>query len=335
MKKWVTTLVLLFFAMVMLFQKDAITTQLQFVRNDSESFVNVHNAAQQQRDYLFQDWSGQTTYQGQMNTGAITTTPTETIDSLINPNEVQQVITTTQSGQIYTGTMGTGTKIVQTTETIYTGSLDCITPWNEEVKNKDFVLAYEQRKDVNTICNIQKRVCMSGTLEGTFTQRSCRDDVVYDYHKAEVVSYNQKVLNDYIQPSPAVNAWAEFDNQWQINTTEQPTNNRWTTNNPVTTQPEVIQTPLPTQKSCTAPRGQKIKNGQFVKAYKTPRGFIDLPCDVQIRACVNGNLKGTFTYSKCTFNNTTYTDYLKAGSPTSNTGFLFFPRIKKALRFGR
>jgi hypothetical protein len=51
-KKGSTTLVLLFFAMVMIFQKDAANTQLQFVRNADEAFV--HNAAQQ-RDYLFQD----------------------------------------------------------------------------------------------------------------------------------------------------------------------------------------------------------------------------------------------------------------------------------------
>lgn len=54
MKKTATTLVLLFFAMVMIFQKDTTkTTELQFVRNTDEVFV--HNAANQQWDYLFQD----------------------------------------------------------------------------------------------------------------------------------------------------------------------------------------------------------------------------------------------------------------------------------------
>jgi hypothetical protein len=46
-------------------------------------------------------------------------------------------------------------------------------------------------------------------------------------------------------------------------------------------------------------------------------------------------MKWSFTYSTCAFNNTTYTDYLKAGSPKSNTGFLFFQRIKKSLKFGK
>ena len=354
MKKWVTTLVLLFFAMVMIFQKDAPTQGLQFIRNADEAFI--HGAANEnpppsQRDYLFQNEAGNPEYQWQITKWqeleVEPSGPAETMDNLINPNDIAQVVgnTWTQSGQIYSWTMytwnmgtivwTTGTQAIQKTGTIITGSLNCITPWKEEVKNKDFVLAYEQRKDVNTICNIEKRVCTDWVLWGTFIWASCQEDVVYEYHKAEVISYNQKNISEYVQPNTPVNEWGQFDNQWQINTTEQPTTSRWTSNSPVTTQPEVTQTPLSTKLSCTTPRGQKIKHGQFVKAYKAPRGFLDLACNVEIRPCINGNLKGTFTYSKCTFNNTTYADYLKAWSPASSTGFLFFERIKSVLRFGR
>lgn len=315
----------------------------------------MHNAPNTQRDYLFENEWGQETYQGQMDTGTTaSTTPTETIDSLINPNEVEQVIGNTQTGTytgiIYSWSINTGTQISQKTGTLITWSLDCITPWKEKVENKDFVLAYDQRKDVNTICNIQKRVCINWILGWSFTQRSCKDDVVYDYHKAEIVSYNQKVINEYIQPTPMTeeekkaqnaliqpttpkNEWATFTTEGKINTSEeQPTNTRGETNNPVTTQPEVNQTPNENTKSCTTSRGKKVQHGQFVKAYKAPRGFIDLPCDVQIRPCVNGVLKGSFIYSKCTFNNITYTDYLTAGSPKSSTWFLFFERIKSILK---
>lgn len=339
-KTWVT-LVMIFFAMVMIFQKDATNTQLQFVRNADEQFV--HNAAQQ-RDYLFQDEWNQEVYQWELtpNSTASTIAPTQpsqtdTIDSLINPNEVQQIVWDT-TGQIYTGTIyswAIATGSLTTTGNNKTGSLDCSTPWKEEVKNHDFILAYEQRKDVNTICNIEKRVCTDGTLWWTFTQNSCREDVVYEYRKAEVISYNQKVLNIYIQPVAPINSWADFDTQGKINTTESPTNTWGTSNSPVTTQATVAQTKSWTKLSCTTPRGQKIQHGQFTKAYKAPRGFIDLPCEVEIRACINGKLKWSLSYSKCTFNNTTYTDYLTAGSPTSSTGFLFFEWIKKAVRFGR
>lgn len=349
-KKWATTLTLIFFTMVMLFQKDIGTSELQFVRNADEVFM--HNAANEnppasQRDYLFQNEAGNPEYQWQLTQWQAplvgTSLPTETIDNLINPDEVSQVIWwvtgqivtgTTYSWTIYSGSIETWT--IMTGDILETGSLDCITPRKEKVQNKDFVLAYQQRKDVNTICNIEKRVCLSGTLGGTFEQRSCQENVVYNYTKVAVISYNQKVLNEYIQPTDPVNIWAEFNTEGKIDAPEtQPTTERGTTKNTITTGAEVKQTPLSTKASCTAPRGQKIAHGQFIKAYKAPRWFIDLPCEVEIRACVNGKIKWTFTYTKCTFNNTTYTDYLKAGSPTSNTGFLFFERIKKSLKFGR
>ena len=210
--------------------------------------------------------------------------------------------------------------------------INCLTPRNERVKNKDFVLAYEQRKDVNNICNIEKRTCINGILEWSFTQSSCKENITYEYKKTEVISYNQKVLNEYIQPAAPVHSWAIFSNQGKINTTERATDKRGTSKNQIITKPEAKQTPLPDKTNCSTPRGQKINHGQFVKAYKTPRWFIDFACEVEIRACVNGNLKGAFVYNKCTFNNTTYSEYLKAGSPSSNTGFLFFQRIKAIFR---
>ena len=333
-KKGATTLVLLFFAMTMVFQKDAPNTELQFIRNNAESFD--HGAPNTQRDYLFEDEWGQDVYQWQMNTGESTTIPdnTDTIDSLINPDEIWAVIGTT-SWQLYSWTMMTWTIMswtqAQQTGTMIKWSLDCITPWGEDVKHKDFVIAYEQRKDVNTICNVEKRVCMSWTLEWSFLQDSCKDDVVYEYQRAQVISYNQKVLNEYIQPTAPVNSWAEFNTEGKIDDIQQPIDSRWTSSNAVTSDPAKDQTEI-NKKNCTTPRWQKVLHGQFIKAYKAPRGFIDLPCDVQIRACVNGTMKGSFTYSKCTFNNTTYADYLTAGSPTSNTWFLFFEWIKSTLR---
>jgi hypothetical protein len=36
---------------------------------------------------------------------------------------------------------------------------DCITPWNNVIKDGEYVLAYQQRDDVPTICNVQRRSC--------------------------------------------------------------------------------------------------------------------------------------------------------------------------------
>ncbi len=333
MKKVTSGLVILFFAMVMIFQRTE-TIELQFVWNMDEEFI--HNAPNTQRDYLFEDEQGQETYQWQLWTWSTdTTTTTDNIDDLVNPDELEDLFDDliNNSGQLYTGIISTWTQLK--TWTTYTWSLDCIAPWGEKIKNQDFILAYEQRKDVNTICNIEKRVCMSGTLWGSFAQKSCKDNIVYEYNKAEVISYNQKVLNEYIQPTSPINSWADFSTEGQINDTKKPLDTRWTNKAPVTTESEVEQTPTPTKKSCTTPRGQEIQHGQFTKAYKAPRGFIDLECEVELRACVNGTLKWDFKYAKCTFNNTTYADYLTAGSPTSNTGFLFFERVKNIFRRGR
>lgn len=320
-------LIILFFSMTMILQKDTTEAQFQFVWNMDETLV--HNAANTQWDFLFEDEWWQEIYQWTL-TGN-TTIPTNN-EWLIDSQEIENIINDLQwqtgennTGTIYTGTITTW---IQTKTGNIPTSLNCTTPRGEKVKNKDFVLAYQQRKDVNTICNIEKRVCISWELLWSFTQFSCKEDVVYNYKKVEVISYNKKVLNEYIQPVPPAYAWADFDTEGKINTEENPTNERWTTNNPVTGTPSVNQTPLGQKASCTTPRGQSIEHGQFIKAYKTSRGFIDMPCEVELRACVDGALKWSLNYSKCTFNNTTYADYLTAGSPTSNTGFLFFERIK-------
>jgi len=52
-KKTVTGIVLLFFATIMIFQKDAPKQEIQFIWNADTT--KVHNAASQQWDYLFQD----------------------------------------------------------------------------------------------------------------------------------------------------------------------------------------------------------------------------------------------------------------------------------------
>ena len=329
-KKGTVFVIILLFGMTMLFQKDTWNTEMQFVWNMDETFI--HNAPNTQRDYLFENEGGEEIYQWTLTWTIDTTidiTPlinTEEIENILD--ELQEQTGTTQTGGIYSGTIQTitwSTKEIKNT----TWSLNCITPRGKTIKNKDFTLAYEQRKDVNTICNIEKRVCLSWELLGSFKQRSCKEDVIYNYEKAEVVSYNQKVLNEYIQPVPPINSWANFNNEWKINTLEIPTTSRWNTNNWIDQDPTVNQITKSITKNCSTPRWQTIQHGQFTKAYKTSRGFINLPCEVELRACVNGELRWDYTYSTCTFNNTTYEDYVTAGSPATNSWFIFFERIKR------
>lgn len=357
-KKWSTILVLLFFGVVILFQKDTPNTTFQFVRNSDENDIHGvanDNAQANQRDYLFQNEAGNEVYQGQITDehkqDQVSTSSTqENMDELISTGGKIQTTSSTksQTGQIYTGslsgkiyttwtvqswTIQTGVQAIQTTwiaipnKTI-TWTADCITPWKELVKHKDFILAYQQRKDVNSMCNIEKRVCTNGILWWSFTQSSCKEDITYVYRKAEVVSYNQKVLNEYIQPAEPIHAGGEFNNEWKINTTDKPSNIRGTSNNSISTKSWTLQTPWVNKAYCTTPRGQKIQHGQFIKAYKSPRWFLDLACEVEIRPCINGSLKWTFTYSKCIFNNTSYIDYMNAWNTQASKKFLFFERIK-------
>lgn len=327
-------LVIVLFSMTLLFQKDTWEKEMQFVWNMNEEFL--HNAPNTQRDYLFENEWGEEIYQWTL-TGTPNTTidtqpliPTEDIEDLLS--ELQEQTGTIQTWWIYSGTIQTTTWTTEETKNT-TWSLDCITPRGKIIKNKDFTLAYEQRKDVNTLCNIEKRVCLSWELLGSFEQRSCREDIVYEYQKAEVISYNQKVLNEYIQPTPPINSWADFNNEWKIDTPEVPTTSRWNTNNWIDQDPTVNQTNEPTKNNCTTPRWQTIQHGQFTKAYKTPRGFVNLPCEVELRACVNGELKWEYAYATCTFNNTTYEEYISAGSPATNSWFIFFQRIKRIFNF--
>jgi hypothetical protein len=86
-KKGITTIIRLFFVIIMLFQNDTQPTELQFVWNTDTPIT--HNAAQQ-RDYLFQDESGQEVYQGTISTGNTTETTGTKKDNIVTPNDVIQ-----------------------------------------------------------------------------------------------------------------------------------------------------------------------------------------------------------------------------------------------------
>lgn len=75
------------------------------------------------------------------------------------------------------------------------------------------------------------------------------------------------------------------------------------------TDPIVEQTII-TKKSCQTPRGDEIDHGKFVKAYKSSVGLVDVPCETQLRLCVDGTLKGNFLHQSCVFQNMTYNDYI-------------------------
>lgn len=186
----------------------------------------------------------------------------------------------------------------------------CITPWWEYVANWDFVLAYEQRKDVTNLCNVQKRYCENGKLNGSYNQKSCKEHTLYSYVNPEAISYTQKPIDPFIQPNQPSLSDAEFDTHGKINGTTDPIDVWWSPSSDRPT--DVISTSQtsPANIKCVTPWGEIIQNWQFIKAYKSSIWLIDMPCDVEIRLCVWGDLKWSYSNRTCTFKKMTYRDYL-------------------------
>ena len=327
---WYKVLTILFFAIAstyMLFplQQTPVTQEVSFVLTDANA--QNHGAASQ-RDYLFDDSSGAQVYTGQLTTTDTTTPPIQTTTTSSTPTKIPQQLPTLSTGTssgMYVGTLSpahltiqTGTNTSWTTITkpsIPQGNAWCTTPWGEKLQDKEFVLAYEQRNDVSSICNVQRRICNNGVLEGTYMQESCKEDVQYTYTRTQVISQNQEVVNPLVQPQEASNAGATFSTDGKINAApQQATTTRWTGNTTqISSSGAQQQTPY-LKSDCRTPRGSIVKHGQFVKAYKSSLGLIDVPCETEIRLCINGSLKGRFLNKTCTFRNMTYNDYIEGNT---------------------
>lgn len=295
-------------------------------------------------DYLFQDWITDS----QANTPLQATTPSENISSQANmplqSNNSSYTSTSSQglSPQTPSSSVEKDYFPPDNQDSSLTGSLNgeldnnlilpswitidtwvqsswlslsqqdfvCITSWGEYVANGDFVLAYEQRKDVTNLCNVQRRYCINGKLSGFYSQKSCKEHTLYSYVKPEAISYTQKPKDTFIQPTePSLN-WSNFDTHGKINWTSDSIDTWWSPSSgrPADTN-SVSQTSTANIK-CVTPWWEQVKNGQFIKAYKSSIGLIDLPCEVELRLCVGWKLKWYYANRTCTFKKMTYRDYL-------------------------
>lgn len=204
----------------------------------------------------------------------------------------------------------------------------CMSPRGYEMEHGASVLAYEQRADAPNICNIQRRSCWNGKLSGSFTQRSC-DESLGKVEKSSFVSKNipfdqtslqgnieaqeartaKLKAEGYIQPSKeASNANADFNLLGHIGKNPDPNTVGRHSTLPLTQETEIQSAPQ-SKTSCMSPRGEKVKAGQFVKAYRFKNGFTDIPCQVQIRVCADGDLEGSYQHASCKPWNTSYEDF--------------------------
>lgn len=210
----------------------------------------------------------------------------------------------------------------------------CSVPRWGSIKHGESVLAYQQRLDDPATCNIQRRVCDDGTLNGSYTQPSCKELLGFNTEKQEVVAYNvPNSNNEYIQPTNS------DSNSLTTNRGESSnknfTVNRFTPSVPVTSsagwsyagssiqsqQNPVVKNPVYTRQSstsptirdgtvCQTPWGEEVRNGQFVKAYKVDKWFSNLPCEVELRYCVQTVLEWSFQYESCQHYDIAVEDYL-------------------------
>lgn len=201
---------------------------------------------------------------------------------------------------------------------------DCISPRKTEVKNGEFILAYTQRTDVTNLCNVEKRYCNDWVLWWTYNQEKCDEKAKYEYQEAEVKSYTQTNTDTtYTQPTKPKNDSANFSvdgkiNQANTENTQRYPSESWTQTNSKETWLKYIADPL----DCKDPQWNVVKNWQFITAYKTPVGFIDLECKSEYRYCRDGKLGWSYSYQTCKYKDMTYNDYLVGNTDTDKATVL-------------
>ena len=186
----------------------------------------------------------------------------------------------------------------------------CMTPWGYEIDHGASVLAYEQRADAPHICNLQRRTCKNGKLSGSFTQSSCDESLNGKIKNLPYLSLNDQELDSFIQPSKtAKNQNADFNLEWKLAPHDKPHLVSWQSKDKYLEEADDLPLQQNPPKFCISPWGEKVKAGQFTKAYRFKNGFTDVPCKVQLRLCVDGKLEGTYQYPSCTPWETSYEDF--------------------------
>lgn len=208
---------------------------------------------------------------------------------------------------------------------------DCETPRWVVIRHKESILAYQQRKDVPDVCNVQRRTCNNWVLDWSFTQPSCDETVVYvngtskekniksessnvvSYTKKQVISYNDtSVKSELIQtPKYSKNELAEYDKNWKLKKgTEQPKSDRkyWDEEWLIKEYDSKEQVNIK-HYNCKTPWWETVQHGQFVRAYEFPFWFTNASCRIELRLCVDWDLMGSYWYKDCQYLDVTYEEY--------------------------
>ncbi len=219
-------------------------------------------------------------------------------------------------------------------ESIVVSYASCTTPRNTTIAHGDSVLAYAQRRDDPAICNIQRRICDDGNLRGSFTQPSCKEYLAIQPQTQQIISHQQEEIDPFIQPesSSAPNTsssqfvwpdwWAwwgwggvgnsgirPFVNDYSFATSNVPA--QWVTPFAWSTTSSSSSSTVWDGTVCMTPWWEEVRNGQFVRAYKSNKWFSNLPCEVELRYCVQTVLEWSFAHPSCQHFGISWEDYFQ------------------------
>ena len=201
----------------------------------------------------------------------------------------------------------------------------CMTPWWYELEHGQSVLAYEQRSDSINICNIERRVCRNGKLSWSYVQAACDETLWNDgtinwvewwnwtVKKLAYSTYNSVRLDEFIQPPEyASKEFEEFDvHGKRVKWIKQTPKMDWLwLSDPIYEEKQEVAQERSLWQVCKTPWWEKVQPGQFVKAYRFQNGFTDIPCQVQLRTCVDWKLEWMYKFSSCQAWDTSYEDFI-------------------------
>lgn len=207
--------------------------------------------------------------------------------------------------------------------TIIKDYADCMTPRWYKVIHWDSVLAYQQLNNAPDICNIERRYCRNWKLSWTYTQQWCAINSNYTYELKWNVAINKEnsaEIKWWARQNPDWTVTVKNDEIWWWFVFDRP--NRSSTDysysDNIREEADGIEQITRPNRDCTTPWGEKVKDGQFIQAFKHANWFSDAPCETQFRLCSMWELLWTYTESTCKTRDTSFIDWVN-GSTTRKT----------------